>query len=105
MGCNAALLREVGLACEVAGRDDGELARVPLLIEGMPVQYRDGAGQIRDTRAWLFDWDAPDRNDFLAVNQFTVAGVDERRPNVVLFVNCPPLVLMELTRPGEPNGA
>ncbi len=74
-----------------------------LLTQGVPVQYRDDAGEIREVRARLIDWDNPQNNDFLAVNQFTVIGTDERRPDVVLFVNGLPLVVMELKRPGEEN--
>jgi type I restriction enzyme R subunit len=74
-----------------------------LLTQGVPVQYRDDDGEIRDVRAHLIDWANPDNNDFLAVNQFTIIGTDERRPDVLLFVNGLPLVLMELKRPGEKN--
>lgn len=74
-----------------------------LLVEGVPVDYRAGDGSIRSSRARLIDFDRPGRNDFLAVNQFTVVGSRERRPDVVLFVNGLPLVLMELKRPGDEN--
>jgi len=75
-----------------------------LLVEGVPVDYRAVDGSIRSARARLIDFDRPDRNDYLAVNQFTVLGTRERRPDVVLFVNGLPLVLMELKRPGDENG-
>ena len=74
-----------------------------LLVEGVPVDYQSVDGTVRSVRARLIDFDAPDANDFLAVNQFTVLGRRERRPDVVLFVNGLPLVLMELKRPGEEN--
>ena len=76
-----------------------------LITQGVPVQYRDVDGVIRDTRAHVIDWDNPANNDFLAVNQFTIIGPTkkERRPDVILFVNGLPLVLMELKRPGEKN--
>ncbi|PZS03118.1 MAG: hypothetical protein DLM56_10140 [Pseudonocardiales bacterium] len=74
-----------------------------LLVEGVPVDYRAADGSVRSARAKLIDFDRPDRNDFLAVNQFTVLGRRERRPDVVLFVNGLPLVLMELKRPGDEN--
>jgi type I restriction enzyme R subunit len=75
------------------------------LTQGVPVQYRDSRGEIRDTRARLVDWEEPANNDFLAVNQFTVKGKSERRPDVILFVNGLPLVLMELKRPGDQNAS
>lgn len=74
-----------------------------LLVEGVPVEYRDEQGSIRHSRAQLVDWLNPQANDFLAVNQFTVHGQDNRRPDLVLFVNGLPLVLIELKKPGEAN--
>ena len=74
-----------------------------LLVEGVPVDFRSTDGSIRSARARLIDFDEPGNNDYLAVNQFTVLGTRERRPDVVLFVNGLPLVLMELKRPGDGN--
>jgi len=74
-----------------------------LLVEGVPVDFRASDGRIRSARARLIDFDDPINNDFLAVNQFTVVVNRERRPDVVLFVNGLPLVLMELKRPGDEN--
>jgi type I restriction enzyme, R subunit len=54
-----------------------------LLVEGVPVDYRAGDGSIRSARARLIDFNDPNNNDFLAVNQFTVLGRRERRPDVV----------------------
>ena len=64
-------------------------------------------GEIRYEIARLIDFDDPDANDWLAVNQFTVieglsacghaqAGQHNRRPDVVLFVNGLPLGVIEL---------
>ena len=72
-----------------------------LLVQGVPIDYRAADGSIRSARARLIDFNDPENNDFLAVNQFTVLGSRERRPDVVLFVNGLPLVLMELKRPGD----
>ncbi|GAA1885607.1 type I restriction endonuclease subunit R [Lapillicoccus jejuensis] len=72
-----------------------------LLIQGVPVEYQDTDGTVRAVRARLVDWDDPANNDLLAINQFTVIGVDDRRPDVLLFVNGLPLVLFELKRPGK----
>jgi type I restriction enzyme R subunit len=74
-----------------------------LLTQGVPVQYRETDGTIRDARAKLVDWSNPFSNDLVAVNQFTVLGKSERRPDVMLFVNGLPLVLLELKRPGQAN--
>jgi type I restriction enzyme R subunit len=74
-----------------------------LLVEGVPVDFRASDGSIRSARARLIDFESPANNDFLAVNQFTVVITRERRPDVVLFVNGLPIVLMELKRPGDEN--
>lgn len=74
-----------------------------LLTEGIPVQYRDSSGAIRDVRARVIDWFDFQNNDLVAVNQFTIKGKSERRPDVLLFVNGLPLVLFELKRAGKKN--
>ncbi len=73
-----------------------------LLTEGVDVSFRDH-GQIRHDKVWLIDFQNPTSNDWLAVNQFTVEDVNlrsraktNRRPDVVLFVNGLPLVVIEL---------
>ncbi|MDR1078755.1 MAG: type I restriction endonuclease subunit R, partial [Propionibacteriaceae bacterium] len=72
------------------------------LIQGVPVEYRDGDGRPRSDRAWLVDWENPRNNDLAAVNQFSVEGPRRtRRPDVLLFVNGLPLVIFELKRPGK----
>lgn len=74
-----------------------------LLTLGVPLQYRTSDGSIREARARLVDWDNPTNNDLVAINQFTITGKSERRPDVLLFVNGLPLVLVELKRPGQAN--
>ncbi len=72
-----------------------------LLTEGVPVSFhRDGAE--RGERVWLVDFDEPLNNDFAVVNQFTVIeGGRNKRPDVVLFVNGLPLVVIELKNPAD----
>jgi type I restriction enzyme R subunit len=68
-----------------------------MLVDGVAVEYRRPDGSVAGDRARLFDFDEPDRNDWLAVNQFTVAeGQHLRRPDVVIFVNGLPLAVIEL---------
>jgi type I restriction enzyme R subunit len=76
-----------------------------LLTQGVPVQYRDADGANREVRTHLIDWLNPADNDFVAVNQFTIIGRSDRRPDVLLFVNGLPLVLMELKKPGQENAS
>lgn len=67
-----------------------------LLTRGVPVEYRDADGQVRTIPLQLIDWEHPEKNDFLAVSQFTIVGNKNRRPDVLIFVNGIPLGLLEL---------
>ncbi|MGN6252545.1 MAG: type I restriction endonuclease subunit R [Marmoricola sp.] len=67
-----------------------------LLTRGVPVEYRDADGQVRTIPLQLIDWQHPEKNDFLAVSQFTIVGNKNRRPDVLIFVNGIPLGLLEL---------
>ena len=71
-----------------------------MLISGVEVEYRDSGGRVRGDQARIIDFDNPTNNDWLAVNQFTVTkDQNERRPDVVLFVNGLPLGVIELKNP------
>jgi type I restriction enzyme R subunit len=75
-----------------------------LLVEGVTVEYRRPDGSIGGAQARVLDFDAPENNDWLAVNQFTVAeGQHTRRPDVVVFVNGLPLAVIELKNPADEN--
>ena len=75
-----------------------------MLVDGVNVEYRRADGSIAGAQAWVIDFDEPDNNDWLAVNQFTVAeGQHTRRPDVVLFVNGLPLAVIELKNPADEN--
>ena len=52
----------------------------------------------------MIDLSNPEANDWLAVNQFTVIeGKTNRRPDVVVFINGLPIVVIELKNPGDEN--
>lgn len=73
-----------------------------LLTEGVDVEYFAEDGSLTAGKVALIDFAHPDRNDWLAVNQFVViAGQYNRRPDVVVFVNGLPLGVMELKAPGS----
>lgn len=75
-----------------------------MLVDGVNVEYTRRDGSIAGDQARLIDFDAPDNNDWLAVNQFTVAeGQQTRRPDVVLFVNGLPLAVIELKNAADEN--
>ncbi len=68
-----------------------------MLVDGVTVEYRRKDGSIAGAQARVIDFDMPENNDWLAVNQFTVSeGQHTRRPDVVLFVNGLPLAVIEL---------
>ena len=64
----------------------------PMLVDGVTVEHRSPDGSIAGAQARVIDFEVPANNDWLAVDQFTVAeGQHTRRPDVVLFVNGLPL--------------
>ena len=74
------------------------------MIEGVPVEVRRADGSISGEQVRLIDFDDPDANDWLAVNQYTVIeNKANRRPDVVIFVNGMPLGVIELKNPGDEN--
>lgn len=76
-----------------------------LLTDGVPVEYRDAAtGETRGGRARLLDFDDPAKNEFLVVQQLTIDAKSKKkiRPDLVLFVNGLPLVVIELKDPANP---
>ena len=71
-----------------------------MLVNGVEIEYQDVDGQVRGDLVRVIDFDNPTNNDWLAVNQFTVTeDQNERRPDVVLFVNGLPLAVIELKNP------
>ncbi len=74
-----------------------------LLTEGVPVSTHID-GDERGDRVWLVDFDNPLNNDFLVVNQFTIIeNHANKRPDLILFVNGLPLVVIELKNAGDEN--
>ena len=75
-----------------------------MLTEGVDVSFQDAGGETRHDKCWLIAWDTLELNEFLAVNQFTVRqGQHTRRPDIVLFINGIPLVVIELKNPTDPQ--
>lgn len=74
-----------------------------LLTEGIPVVKRVG-GVERGDRVWLIDFENPHNNDFVVANQFTVVeNGNTKRPDLVVFVNGIPLVVIELKNATSEN--
>jgi type I restriction enzyme R subunit len=73
-----------------------------MLVDGVAVEYRRPDGAIAGAQVRILDFDDPDNNDWLAVNQYTVVeNRHTRRPDVVLFVNGLPLAVIELKNPAD----
>ena len=93
------LTHPVGATLEARNRDFHRM-----LVAGVTVEYVDADGRVRGAQVCVLDFDEPESNDWLAVNQFTVVeNRHERRPDIVLFVNGLPLAVMELKNPADEN--
>ena len=77
------LIRPAGTSLETRNRDFHRM-----VVAGVTVEYVDTDGRVRGDQVRVLDFDEPEANDWLAVNQFTVVeNRHERRPDIVLFVN------------------
>ena len=73
-----------------------------MLVAGVTVEHVGSDGHVRGAQVRVLDFGDPESNDWLAVNQFTVVeNKHERRPDIVLFVNGLPLVVVELKNPTD----
>jgi len=75
-----------------------------MLTEGIDVEYHNEEGRIIGDKVWLVDFTHPESNDWLVVNQFTVIeGQQNRRPDLVIFINGLPLAVIELKNHANEN--
>ena len=75
-----------------------------MFTEGIDVKFSIGDGKTKTDKVWLVDFANPENNEFLAVNQFTVIeNHNNKRPDIVLFVNGLPLVVIELKNAIDEN--
>ena len=73
-----------------------------LMTEGIEVSFNEG-GHIRTKRAYIIDFENMSNNEFVVVNQFTIIENEERRPDLIVFVNGLPLVVIELKSASDEN--
>jgi len=72
------------------------------LRDGVDVEYMREDGSVAGDKVKFIDFKNSDKNDFLAVNQFTVVENNiKRRPDVIVFINGLPVVVIELKNPGD----
>ncbi|WP_024880905.1 type I restriction endonuclease subunit R [Methylosinus sp. LW3] len=96
----AAAIRKI-LAAETPDLVEENRRLHRLVTEGVDVEYKD-KGRIVSAKVWLVDFSDPAANDWLVVNQFTmIEKRNNRRADVVLFVNGLPLAVLELKNPGD----
>jgi type I restriction enzyme R subunit len=75
-----------------------------MLTEGVDVKFGIGDGKTKTDKVWLVDFANPESNEFLVVNQFTVVeNHQNKRPDIVLFVNGLPLVVIEIKNAVDEN--
>ncbi|PIS43067.1 MAG: DEAD/DEAH box helicase [Candidatus Kerfeldbacteria bacterium CG08_land_8_20_14_0_20_40_16] len=76
-----------------------------MLTEGIGVDVKNDDGEVKGEIAKVIDFENPDNNEFMAVNQFAVQGPEViRRPDIVIFVNGIPLAMFEAKSPTSQRG-
>src|ERR1019366_70654 len=71
-----------------------------MLTDGVDVEYR--KDRIVGDKVWLVDFENINNNEFVAMNQFTIIeGQNNKRPDIILFVNGLPLSVIELKNPAD----
>lgn len=71
-----------------------------MLTDGIDIEYQRDDGSVGTHKVWLFDGITLENNDWLVVNQFTVIeNKNNRRPDVIVFINGLPIALLELKNP------
>lgn len=73
-----------------------------IMVNGMDVSFKED-GNIRTKKAYIIDFENINNNEYLAVNQFVVVGKENRRPDIVIFINGLPIVVVELKSATDEN--
>jgi type I restriction enzyme, R subunit len=75
-----------------------------MITDGIDVQVKQKDDSYRTEKVYVVDFEKPLNNEFMVANQFTVVehGV-EKRPDVIVFVNGLPLVVIELKSASDEN--
>lgn len=85
--------------------ENGELVQknmvfMDYLQNGVPVHYFDGSEE-KSSIVYLIDYDNVDNNSFIVANQWTFIESSNKRPDIILFINGLPLVVIELKSPSR----
>ena len=99
-----AIKKVVGVAYSSANLLVANHAFHQMLALGIDIEYRRPDGTVAGDKVYLVDTKNLDKNDWLAVNQYTVIENNHnRRPDVVVFINGLPLAVFELKNPADVN--
>ena len=90
---------------KIKSYENGELVQknevfMDYLQNGVPVRYFEN-GEERSSIAYLVDYNNPDNNSFIVANQWTFIENSNKRPDIILFLNGLPVVLIELKSPSR----
>lgn len=69
------------------------------VTRGLEIRVEREDGPAEYAHVYPINWEEPTENDFLVVNQFPIHGQNDRRPDILIFVNGLPLVVFELKNP------
>ena len=72
-----------------------------LFTRGFEQKYRKTDGTEAIEHIYVVDWENPRTNDFCVVNQLPIRGQNDRRPDIIIYLNGFPIVLFELKNPYE----
>ncbi len=75
------------------------LAFHQLITRGFEVRVEHADGRVEHRHIHGIDWEKPEANEFLVVNQLSIRSKNDRRPDIIVYVNGLPLVLFELKNP------
>lgn len=74
-----------------------------LFTRGFEQKYKNADGSSAIEHIYVVDWNNPANNDFCVVNQLSIRGQNDRRPDILVYLNGFPIVLFELKNPYEEN--
>ncbi len=83
--------------------DENNHAFHRMLTKGIALEVTHADGGQRGETVWLVDFQNPENNDWLVVNQLTLVGSKTRRPDVIVYINGLPIAVIELKDPTNPQ--
>lgn len=76
-----------------------------MLTQGIKLDVKERNGERRGRLVKVFDFENPQNNEFLVVDEFAIQGIEKtRRPDIVVFINGIPVAIFELKSPIQESG-